>query len=35
VVGFTFTQLIVHAPIVLIMLWALAATLEYKPPVMP
>jgi short-chain fatty acids transporter len=35
VVGFTFTQLVVHAPIVLIMLWALAATLEYKPPVMP
>lgn len=35
VVGFTFTQLVVHTPIVLVMLWALAATLEYKPPVMP
>ncbi|MET0186369.1 MAG: TIGR00366 family protein, partial [Achromobacter sp.] len=35
VVGFTFTQLIVHTPIVLVMLWLLAATLEYKPPVIP
>jgi len=35
VVGFTFTQLVVHAPIVLIMLWALASTLDYKPPVLP
>ncbi len=35
IVGFTFTQLIVHAPIVLFMLWALAATLDYKPPMMP
>ncbi|OWT67358.1 MULTISPECIES: short-chain fatty acid transporter [unclassified Achromobacter] len=35
VVGFTFTQLIVHAPIVLIMLWALASTLDYKPPMLP
>lgn len=35
VVGFTFTQLLVHTPIVLVMLWLLAATLEYKPPVIP
>lgn len=35
VVGFTFTQLLVHTPLVLFMLWALAPTLEYKPPVMP
>lgn len=35
VVGFTFTQLIVHAPIVLLMLWLLAGTLDYHPPVMP
>jgi len=35
VVGFTFTQLLVHAPLVLFMLWALAMTLPYHPPVMP
>lgn len=35
IVGFTFTQLIVHAPVVLIMLWLLAGTLTYHPPVMP
>ncbi|SDV46906.1 short-chain fatty acid transporter [Chitinasiproducens palmae] len=35
VVGFTFTQLIVHLPLVIFMLWALAATLTYHPPVMP
>ncbi|MEK6346914.1 MAG: TIGR00366 family protein [Burkholderia sp.] len=35
VVGFTFTQLIVHVPLVVFMLWALAPTLAYHPPVMP
>lgn len=35
VVGFTFTQLMVHTPLVLFMLWAFAATLSYHPPVMP
>ncbi len=35
VVGFTFTQLVVHLPLVLFMLWALAGTLTYHPPVMP
>jgi short-chain fatty acids transporter len=35
VVGFTFTQLVVHTPLVLFMLWALAFTLTYQPPVMP
>lgn len=35
VVGFTFTQLLVHAPLVLFMLWAFASTLPYRPPVMP
>jgi len=34
-VGFTFLQLIVHVPVVLFLLWALAYTLEYHPPVMP
>jgi short-chain fatty acids transporter len=35
VVGFTFLQLLVHLPIVLFLLWALAYTLEYHPPVAP
>src|SRR3984957_12765414 len=35
VVGFTFLQLLVHLPLVLFMLWALAYTLEYHPPVVP
>ncbi|WP_027214356.1 short-chain fatty acid transporter [Burkholderia sp. WSM2232] len=35
VVGFTFTQLVVHVPLVILMLWALAPTLTYHPPVMP
>ena len=35
VVGFTFTQLIVHFPLVIFMLWILASTLTYHPPVMP
>lgn len=35
VVGFTFTQLLVHTPLVLFMLWAFAGTLTYQPPVMP
>ena len=34
-VGFTFLQLLVHVPIVLFLLWALAYTLEYHPPVIP
>jgi short-chain fatty acids transporter len=35
VVGFTFLQLLLHLPIVLFLLWALAYTLEYHPPVIP
>ena len=35
VVGFTFLQLLVHLPVVLFLLWALAYTLPYHPPVMP
>jgi short-chain fatty acids transporter len=35
VVGFTFLQLLVHLPVVLFLLWALAATLTYHPPVVP
>ena len=35
IVGFTFLQLLVHLPVVLFLLWALAYTLEYHPPVMP
>jgi short-chain fatty acids transporter len=35
IVGFTFLQLVVHFPIVLFLLWLLAATLPYTPPVIP
>lgn len=35
IVGFTFLQLIVHLPVVLFLLWLLAKTLTYVPPVMP
>jgi short-chain fatty acids transporter len=35
IVGFSFLQLIVHLPVVLFLLWALAFTLEYVPPLMP
>jgi short-chain fatty acids transporter len=35
VVGFTFIQLLVHFPLVIFMLWALACTLSYHPPVVP
>jgi short-chain fatty acids transporter len=34
-VGFTFLQLMVHLPLVLFLLWALAFTLPYHPPVVP
>ena len=34
IVGFTFTQLIIHIPLVLILLTVLAATLTYLPPAM-
>jgi short-chain fatty acids transporter len=34
-VGFTFLQLTVHLPLVLLLLWALAFTLQYHPPVVP
>jgi short-chain fatty acids transporter len=34
-VGFTFLQLLVHLPVVLFLLWALAYTLDYHPPVVP
>lgn len=35
IVGFTFLQLLVHLPLVLFLLWALAYTLPYVPPVIP
>jgi len=35
IVGFTFLQLCVHLPLVLFLMWALAYTLQYHPPVMP
>ncbi|WP_298356818.1 TIGR00366 family protein [Rhodoblastus sp.] len=35
IVGFTFLQLLVMLPLVLFLLWALAYTLPYHPPVMP
>ena len=34
-VGFTFLQLLVHLPVVLFLLWLLAYTLQYHPPVVP
>ena len=34
-IGFSFVQLLVHAPLVLFLLWALGTTLTYLPPVMP
>jgi short-chain fatty acids transporter len=34
-VGFTLLQLLVHLPVVLFLLWILAYTLEYQPPVIP
>ncbi|HEY0179416.1 MAG TPA: TIGR00366 family protein [Dokdonella sp.] len=34
-VGFTFLQLVVHLPLVLILLWALGGTLAYHAPVVP
>lgn len=35
IVGFTALQLLVHAPVVLFLLWFLAGTLQYAPPVIP
>ena len=35
IVGYTVTQLVVHAPLVIFMLWALGETLAYHPPVIP
>lgn len=35
IVGYTVTQLIVHAPLVIFMLWALGETLAYHPPIIP
>ncbi|TCZ66710.1 short-chain fatty acid transporter [Roseicella aquatilis] len=35
VVGFSFLQLLVHLPVVLFLLWLLARTLPYVPPVIP
>lgn len=35
IVGYTVTQLVVHAPVVLFLLWALGETLQYHPPVIP
>ncbi|MEZ0211719.1 MAG: short-chain fatty acid transporter [Xanthobacteraceae bacterium] len=35
IVGFTFLQLAVHLPLVLFLLWALAGTLTYVPPIVP
>ncbi|MFA5488327.1 MAG: TIGR00366 family protein [Candidimonas sp.] len=34
-IGFTFVQLLVHIPVVLILLWALGSTLSYFPPIQP
>lgn len=34
-IGFSFVQLLVHVPLVLVLLWALGTTLTYVPAVMP
>ncbi|WP_178111829.1 MULTISPECIES: short-chain fatty acid transporter [unclassified Pseudomonas] len=34
-IGFSFVQLLVHTPLVLVLLWALGTTLAYFPPAMP
>ena len=35
IVGFTFLQFLVHFPVALFLLWLLAPTLSYHPPVIP
>jgi short-chain fatty acids transporter len=35
IVGYTVTQLVVHAPLVIFLLWALGETLPYHPPMLP
>jgi short-chain fatty acids transporter len=35
IVGYTATQLVVHAPLVIFMLWALGETLTYHSPILP
>ena len=35
IVGYTVTQLVVHAPLVIFLLWALGETLAYRPPIIP
>jgi short-chain fatty acids transporter len=35
VIGYTMVQFIVHAPLVLLLLWALGLTLQYEVPVVP
>ena len=35
IVGYTVTQLVVHAPLVIFMLWALGETLVYHAPIVP
>ena len=34
-IGYTFTQFIVHVPVILFLLWVLAGTLTYQAPVIP
>ncbi|TRX76446.1 short-chain fatty acid transporter [Pseudomonas mangiferae] len=34
-IGFSFVQLLVHVPLVLVLLWALGNTLAYFPPIQP
>ena len=35
IVGYTFLQFVVHLPVVLFLLWLLAFTLPYMPPMIP
>ncbi|CAH1657247.1 hypothetical protein CHELA40_60009 [Chelatococcus asaccharovorans] len=35
VVGFTFLQFLINAPLVLFMTWLFSKTLQYIPPVLP
>jgi short-chain fatty acids transporter len=34
-VGYTFTQFMLHVPLVLLLLWLLAMTFSFHPPVLP
>jgi short-chain fatty acids transporter len=35
IIGFTFVHFLVHVPLVFLLLWALASTVTYTPPILP